>query len=61
MSNTAAQFFAFITLIAIGLIIIAFLNRPAGTAQLGSSFFGGFEGLLGELSTNQSSSTPGQG
>lgn len=61
MSGATTQFFAFITLIAIGLILIAFLNRPAGTKQLGSSFFGGFQGLLGELGTNQFSASPGQG
>jgi hypothetical protein len=55
-----SQFFAFITLIAVGLIIIAFLNRPAGTKQLGSSFFGGFQGLLGELSDQHHGGTPGQ-
>jgi hypothetical protein len=55
-----AQFFAFITLIAMGLIVIAFLNRPAGTKQLGTSFFGGFQGLLGELSNTQQTGTPGQ-
>ena len=54
------QFFALLTLVAVGLIVIAFLNRPAGTKQLGSSFFGGFQGILGELQTNQNSGTAGQ-
>lgn len=43
------QFFAFLTLIAVGLIVIAFLNRPGGTQQLGNSVFGGFGNLLGNL------------
>lgn len=54
------RFFAFLTLIVIGMIVIAFLNRPGGTKQLGSSFFGGFNELLGNLNTNQHNATGGQ-
>lgn len=60
MNEDVARFFAFISLIAIGLIVIAFLNRPQGTQAVGSAVFGGFNELLGNLKTVQSQGTPGQ-
>jgi hypothetical protein len=59
MSDTIKLFFAFLSMIAIGIIVIALVNNPAGTSSLGTTVFGGFNNLLGTLSDAQRTPTPG--
>lgn len=59
MSEGIKLFFSFVTLLAIGIIVIALVNNPGGTTALGTTVFGGFGNLLNTLSSAQSSQTPG--
>lgn len=58
MSDAVKLMFAFVSMVAVLIVVVAMLNNPTGTKALGGTVFGGFNSILGTLAGAQRA-TPG--